>query len=308
MSFDVVLLLIAMLGTILLAQETKNGTEDRGAPQEHLLYQDRFTEHQSLHVHVHDDANLTSPDYQISFEESKYFVLALFKRYSQTSRLSPNGFARLLCEVGLVPSLTETTKGADDASDVQVGDNVVQDCTKLTFDKVEDIFAKWSTRREAHKQESDREDDYGDEHNDHEHVPNRNTVNQESTSRDGHDDDSGHSHNQDIQYEDNRDETASNLRHNNDYNHKDNNSETRLSSESTKHVLDLDHTTPPGYYSSDNKSSNTQGHPRQKREVGRSSHAKTNSTHFSQPTVHVHSDHSEVSESKLTLPLQYMNR
>lgn len=181
-------------------QETKTADDKlmSTSPEKRLLKNNAGNE--STHMHIHEDMNLSSSDENIKRNESEYFVSALFKKYNSTTDLTMDGFARLVCRLGLVPTpLTETTKRADDIFNFP--------CDNITFTQLQAAFkahhAKINEREHQHAEGSEHAEhpDISDSHYDHDHNPNRQNRKSLSTSatyhfhdnpaNDGH----GHTHN-----------------------------------------------------------------------------------------------------------------
>jgi hypothetical protein len=115
-------------------------------------------------------------DDEIQKQESEFFVLELFKKYNNSTNLTLDGFARLVCRLGLVPAeLTENPNVADDTSRSKA-------CDKVTFAELERVFAMYAAKQRAeysHDQQQDHGDHIHDSHEGHDHQPNRNVKNAE---------------------------------------------------------------------------------------------------------------------------------
>ena len=139
----------------------------------------------SLHIHIHHDENITSTNEEITNSESSYFISNIFEKQGHSDKLSLDGFARILCSLGLVPSLAETTNEADDSQTKHL------DCDEILFDQVENIFALMKSKeKEEDDHEGDTDDhsdhDHADGHSDHDHQPKGSRSGGKVSGRSGH--------------------------------------------------------------------------------------------------------------------------
>lgn len=166
------LVFVLVLCSIAHSEESTNSIAGTGGVPATRPLNSTDTQAPNPHIHVHQDVNVTSSNQNITQDESAYFVSAFFKKYGNSNELTIDGFARLLCSLGLVPSLTETTEQADDT--FRSGGHESLDCKKVTFNEVEAIFDEEAARAVAHDHGEEDHHDHVDGHSDHDHQPNRN--------------------------------------------------------------------------------------------------------------------------------------
>lgn len=182
----VLLILVLRLCVFAHSSQAENGIENRDASEPHNLQETLDAGNQSSHINEHNGVEITAAALELSREESKYFVSALFEKYNDSQTLSLDGFARLYCSLGLVLTFAETTNEADDTRAGSLSAEESIDCGKITFDEVQAIFEEREKRKHEHAEDCH---EHTDDHSDHDHQPNRNVGGAKSSSAQG-----GHTH------------------------------------------------------------------------------------------------------------------
>lgn len=213
-------LLILVLGLCFFvhSSQVENGIENRDASEPHNLQETLDAGNQSSHINAHNGVGITAAALELSREESKYFVSALFEKYYDSQTLSLDGFARLYCSLGLVLTFAETTNEADDTNAGSLSGEESMDCGKITFDEVQAIFEEQEKRKHEH---AEYRHEHTDDHSDHDHQPNRNVGGAKSSSAQGghthhHDDDVDRAHDDHDHADHSRDNHHDDAKHPND--------------------------------------------------------------------------------------------
>lgn len=193
----VLLILVLRFCVFAHSSQAENGIENRDASEPHNLQETLDAGNQSSHINEHNGVEITAAALELSREESKYFVSALFEKYNDSQTLSLDGFARLYCSLGLVLTFAKTTNEADDTRAGSHSAEESIDCGKITFDEVQAIFEEREKRKHEHAEDCH---EHTDDHSDHDHQPNRNVGGAKSSSAQGghthhHDDDVDRAHN-----------------------------------------------------------------------------------------------------------------
>ena len=102
----VLLILVLRFCVFAHSSQAENGIENRDASEPHNLQETLDAGNQSSHINEHNGVEITAAALELSREESKYFVSALFEKYndSHSQTLSLDGFARLYCSCLLYTS------------------------------------------------------------------------------------------------------------------------------------------------------------------------------------------------------------